>query len=121
MSDNTITTAQPAQGMIPEGLCELGQRAAEGIVRFLSEHDATEDLHGCLYSPQEWTERGERFGRNSLLIITHDGGEHAGAFDPEQDWETGLNDDIYKHLRQLGFMTELCDSWYSAVYERHDG
>lgn len=114
-----MSSTSPSPSVIPEGLSEEGQRAAEGIVQFLFERGAAHDLEDCLYSPQQWAERGERFGGNSLLIVTHEGGAHAGAFDTEQDPGELLHPAMTKRLRSLGLMSELCDSWYSAVYPHH--
>ena len=98
--------------LIPDGLSELGQRVAEEIIAFLTEHDAADDLAGAFYSPQQWSERGERFGANSLLIVTHDGGDHYDTFNDL----SGLNYDLQVRLRALGATIELCESWYSAVF-----
>ncbi|UEA60658.1 hypothetical protein LK459_07450 [Gordonia otitidis] len=103
---------------IPDGLSPKGRAVAEVIAQFLAEHDATDDGGGGFRSPQEWAERGERWGTGSLLILLHDGGEHAGAFDEEQDYESGLGGPMYRLLSSMGVYAELCDTWYSAIYPK---
>ena len=58
---------------IPHGLSPLGVRAAEVIRSFL--HDRGIQDHGGggrFYTPEEWVDRGELYGRTSLLLVTHD-------------------------------------------------
>lgn len=103
---------------IPDGLTGLGRQAAETIVDFLNSHELTEHGGGGgFYTPQAWAARGEQWGGNSLLVVTHDGGDHAGAFnwDYEQD---ELREALGQALSSIGVFVEQCTSWYSAVYPR---
>jgi hypothetical protein len=103
---------------IPDDLCADGQTAAKVILDFFTEHDVT--YHGGggkFYSPGQWAARGESYGANSLLVITHDGGEHAGAFNLDYE-RYELHDMLQEKLAPHGMFAECCTSWYSAVYRR---
>ena len=113
-SDATTSTQWP----IPEGLSPLGRQAAETIVAFLTEHNRT--FHGgggTFYTPQQWAERGERYGTESTsqLVIVHDGGDHAAAFNWDYD-EPAFREALRARLDPLGVYPEQCTSWYSAIY-----
>jgi hypothetical protein len=72
---------------------------------------------GCrtFYSPEEWRERGESYGRDSVLIVVHDGGDYAHAFNFDYgNWE--LRDQINAALAEAGYYAESCTSWYTAIY-----
>ena len=101
---------------IPEGLSDLGRQAAEKIVEFLQAHDAT--YHGGggqFYTPQEWVERGEAYARDSLLVVTHDGGDHAGAFNIAYE-QYKFREELIQCLAPLGVFVEQSTSWYSGIY-----
>ncbi|WP_048469187.1 hypothetical protein [Mycolicibacterium chlorophenolicum] len=103
---------------IPHGLSPLGVRAAEVIRSFL--HDRGIQDHGGggrFYTPEEWVDRGELYGRTSLLLVTHDGGNHAGAFNLDYE-QYALHDELEKALEANGLWMELCTNWYTAVYPR---
>jgi len=101
----------------PEGLDELGQKAHAAIVAELVRHRMTY-TGGCkaFYSPAEWKARGEDYGLKSVLVVVHDGGAHAPAF----NWDYGFDkavEDMRKALEAVGCFVEQCTSWYSAVYK----
>lgn len=101
---------------IPDGLCADGQTAAQTIRDFLASKDIT--YHGGggkFYTPQQWADRGESYGTSSLLVITHDGGDHAMAFNLDYG-QYKLNDELQAALRAQGMFVEGCTNWYSAVY-----
>jgi hypothetical protein len=101
---------------MPEGLCERGRAAWRAIMDRLHEEGR---LHsgGCrvFYSPAEWKERGEQYGTESLLIVVHDGGDHAGYFTLDAFAYAAL-DRMQEDLACVGAYAETCTSWYSAVY-----
>lgn len=101
---------------IPAFLSRKGTRAAKEIVKFLTEKGLTDHGGGGrFYSPQEWEERGEEYGTKSLLIVVHDGGDHAPAFN--WDYEAyGLMEELRVRLAGIGVYAEQCTSWYSAIY-----
>lgn len=101
---------------IPADLSDDGRKVAETILAFLTEKDLT--YHGGggkFYSPQQWRDRGEDYGTDSLLVITHDGGDHAGAFNIDYE-QYQLIEQLRDRLVPLGVFSEQCTSWYSAVY-----
>jgi hypothetical protein len=100
----------------PAKLSREGSKAYKAIMALLTRTEQT-NTGGCkaFYSPKEWADRGEEYGRNSLLIVCHDGGDLVPFFDYNRDaWsfkqemETALND--------AGFYAEQCTSWYTAIY-----
>ena len=102
---------------IPEGLSELGYKTAVAIQSFAKEHEL--DTGGCIsfYSPQQWKERGEEYGKNSELIIVYDGGDLAQFFEYDYE-EYSRIDQMSDLLKSVGAYTEACTCWYSAVYPR---
>jgi hypothetical protein len=105
---------------IPEGLSPKGKRAAEAIVEMLNKHNPEGRISGggcrAFYTPEEWRERGEQYGCDSLLVVCHDGGDAAPYFN--YDYECyKLIDCMAVHLQKLGLFAEACTTWYTAVYE----
>jgi hypothetical protein len=102
---------------IPADLSPKGRKAAKAILAFLTENDMTDHGGGGkFYSPQEWEDRGEDYGTKSLLIVTHDGGDHASAFN--WDYERyDVIEDLRLRLKEIGVYAEQCTSWYSAIYK----
>ena len=72
---------------------------------------------GCkaFYTPDDWRDRGNVYGRDSVLIIAHDGGDlaHVCNMDYEQ---YQLMEDFAQFLNIHGYYIESCTSWYSAIY-----
>lgn len=101
---------------IPAGLTKKGREAATVIVDFLKEKGLTDHGGGGkFYTPKEWRKRGECYGTNSLLIVTHDGGDHACAFN--WDYEAySVMEELTQRLAKIGVYVEQCTSWYSAIY-----
>lgn len=101
---------------IPGQLSAYGRAAAEAIVAFLRERVLSDHGGGGkFYTPQEWEDRGEQFGLGSVLIVTHDGGDHAAAFNWDYE-DYDLVEDLRLALKNVGVYVEQCTSWYSAVY-----
>jgi hypothetical protein len=73
---------------------------------------------GCtpFYSPTEWKERGEKYGRESLLIACHDGGDLEGFFSPYENIEE-FSEMLRAALEAEGMYFENCTGWYTAIYE----
>lgn len=112
----TVSVETEKNWPIPADLSDQGRLAAQVILEFLEEKDLT--YHGGggrFYSPQEWEDRGEDYGRRSLLIITHDGGDHAVAFNFDYG-AYALQDELTLRLGAHRLYVEQCTSWYSAVY-----
>jgi hypothetical protein len=102
---------------IPADLSPLGKKAAEVIHQFFVDNDLTNHGGGGrFYSPQEWKGRDESYGLDSLLVITHDGGAHAAAFNIDYECYD-LMEELREKLAAIGVFSEKCTSWYSAVYK----
>jgi hypothetical protein len=72
---------------------------------------------GCtaFYSPEQWRERGEKYGLDSVLILCHDGGDLSVYCNPYEN--NYINRDrLESVLQSLGYWYEPCTTWYSAVY-----
>lgn len=70
---------------------------------------------GCraFYTPDEWKDKGEEYGLNSVLIVVHDGGDLSPVFGIDGDPR-----DVWQALTAKGFWFEPCTCWYSAIYDR---
>lgn len=107
----------------PDGLDEKGERAYEVVMAFLKARGMTY-TGGCkaFYSPKEWRERGEEYGLESCLIVTHDGGDHARAFSFDACHVHGRPEEyepcesMQDALGKVGCFAEQCTVWYTAIY-----
>ena len=72
---------------------------------------------GCqaFYTPEEWRERGEEYGLDSVLILCHDGGDlsvYCNLYERNEYSYVRLTES----LREIGYWFEPCTAWYTAVY-----
>ncbi|ATI36452.1 hypothetical protein CPI83_30110 (plasmid) [Rhodococcus sp. H-CA8f] len=103
---------------IPAGLSKEGKEAAEVIRTLLVEKGLTDHGGGGqFYTPQQWRDREEEYGLGSQLIITHDGGDHAAAFNPDYG-DYALMEELRLRLDRANIYPEQCTSWYTAIYTR---
>lgn len=104
------------QWTIPTGLSPLGEKVARTVDRFFVDERITDHGGGGrFYSPQEWEDRGESYGKGSLLVITHDGGDHAAAFSAEYG-NFALQEKLRNVLDPLDVFVEQATGWYSCIY-----
>jgi uncharacterized protein (TIGR02996 family) len=105
---------------IPPDLSSRGKKAARLILDFLLAEKLTGTC-GCraFYSPQEWKDRGEQFGHDSLLILVYDGGDITTCMDPAKE-QHDLIDRFDQNLERNGFVIDTCTCWYSAIYNEKD-
>jgi hypothetical protein len=103
----------------PDGLSELGKAAIEIIFKCSSRYLEGEISGGgckAFYSPDEWKERGEQYGKGCVLIVCHDGGDLAPFF--SHDYECySLMEKMADALSKHGIYAEQCTSWYTAIYK----
>lgn len=74
---------------------------------------------GCqvFHTPEEWAARGEEYGHGSVLVVVHDGGDHAPYF----NWAYGAaqaREELNKAMDEIGFYANQCTGWYSAIYRQ---
>lgn len=111
-----MSATSEGQWPIPEGLSVKGRKAAEAIRDFLVAKDlAFHGGGGRFYTPAEWAARGESWGKESLLVVTHDGGDHAPCFNPDYECPN-LREAFRAALHDAGVWSEQCTSWYTAIY-----
>lgn len=105
---------------MPEGLDDEGIVAVDTIKALLDQL-GMDETGGCkaFYSPSEWEERGEDYGKGSVLIVCHDGGDLACFFNWDQADETGYRmiNDMQEALDAEGLYAEQCTGWYTAIYK----
>lgn len=117
-------TADPYMA-VPETLKGLARQAAEKAVEFIRANhkavfgqDKEPNTGGCkmFYTPEEWKERRELYGTESLVVVVHDGGDHAAYFN--WDYECyKLIESLGEELAKIGCFAEQCTCWYSAIYK----
>lgn len=97
-----------------EQLNREGKRIAEAILGVLPE---TASGGGCtaFYTPEQWRNRGETYGRDSALVIVHDGGDLAPYFNYDRERYNDI-ERMNEALARIGYYAENCTSWYSAAY-----
>ncbi len=102
----------------PEKLSVRGHYACVAIKEFLQKEKA-EYTGGCkvFYSPTEWKERGEPYGKESELVVVYDGGEHRPYF-TYSEGKPELIEKMVKVLEELGLYFEECEGWYGAIYRK---
>ena len=113
---NPIPAAANPDLNIPDGLDKHGLAAVSVVRAVLDQHGATW-TGGCraFYTPAEWTDRGESYGKDSLLIIVHDGGDVGGFFNYDKLRYERI-EAMNKALERCGLRAEPCTSWYTAIY-----
>ena len=101
---------------IPGGLSATGRAAAKAIQKELIASDG--ETGGCraFYSPKQWRERGEQYGRNAELIVCHDGGDLALMFSLDHECHE-THEKVLQALARVGAWAEACTCWYSAIYK----
>jgi len=93
-----------------------GQRAHAAFVAFLVSKGMTYSGGGqTFFSPEEWAERGEDYGKKSLFVIVHDGGDVAPVCNLDYECYS-LNNEMVEEMSKHGVFIEQCTSWYSACY-----
>jgi hypothetical protein len=112
---------------VPAHLSEDGRRAFDAIVGVLRKARVREADYGGnrpFYSPVEWAARREKFGLESVLIVTYDGGAHGRFFGLDRDLATSPRGKSYANVERMqaalaeaGFHVEECTGWYAAVYK----
>ncbi len=101
---------------IPKNLSVAGTSAYSVIMNILNKYEA--ESGGCrtFYSPSEWAERGEKYGKTSHLIIVYDGGDVGDFFNMNNE-QYKMYEEMQDELRKAGFYFEECTGWYSAIYD----
>jgi len=102
---------------MPSGLSPKGKAAYETIMKLLEAEDMT-DTGGCkaFYSPAEWEERGERYGKGCALIVVYDGGDLCPFFNSDYDYHFVKTEKMLKALSSIGVFAEQMTCWSSAIY-----
>lgn len=101
------------------GLTGEARKIALLVIGFLSGEIPERPISGfgckAFYSPAQWRERGEEYGRESKLILCYDGGDLREYCNWDYQNYRAI-DRLSAHLAKHGYYVEQCTSWYSAVY-----
>jgi len=102
-----------------DSLNPIQKAISQVILECLREDVKNPSGGGCkaFYSPQEWIDRGERYGHDSFLVVCHDGGDLAPYFSLDYRQYDFYNK-MENALNQIGYYQEQCTSWYSAIYPK---
>lgn len=103
---------------IPDGdLKEL----CEAILQAASAKDGTISDGGCraFYTPDEWADREELWGKDAELIVVHDGGDFAPCFNADYG-NYPLMRKMAQALERLGYYSEPCTCWYTGIYKHKE-
>lgn len=102
---------------IPTGLSRLGRKAAHAIIKHARSVLSNASGGGCraFYTPEEWKERGERYGLSAELIVVHDGGDLDDFFSYDSGYYA-LVEGMNEALNAVGVYAESCTCWYTAIY-----
>ncbi len=94
-----------------DGLTGDALEAAKVVLKVIGQADGG----GCqaFRAPEDWD--GE-YGRGSVLILVHDGGDLAAYCNMDYE-QYGQVETLSAALNEAGFWMEQCTSWYSAVYK----
>lgn len=100
---------------VPDNLAETGTSAYSAIMDVLNKYEA--ESGGCktFYSPAEWANRGEDYGKNSHLVVVYDGGDVGHFFNMNHECYN-LYEEMQDALKKIGLYFEECTGWYAAVY-----
>lgn len=106
---------------VPTGLSRKGRKAAFAILKCLEENSLWDNNKiqsgGCklFYSPKEWKDRGEIYGRESELIVCYDGGDAYSYFSYNSE-SYSFQEKMVEALQAAGVWSEPCTGWYSGIY-----
>jgi hypothetical protein len=104
---------------MPEGLSPLGQEVWYKVVTLMTETVGTlPDTGGwqTFYSPEEWKERGEKYGIDSELIVVYDGGDVGLFFNMDHEGPPAWYDEMCE-LATGAIGMEHATGWYSYFYK----
>jgi len=102
---------------------EVAGRAKEAYDKIVSilESEGCEGSGLIVYSGEDWTARGERYGEDALIVIIHEEGDDCHYFSMDACYNTGRGYDGYETmfaaLRESDLMNEQINSWSSAVHD----
>ena len=76
------------------------------------------------WSPKQWRDKGEPFGKGAELIILHEGGDHAQFFSLDHAYESSKPYEDFEfmiqYLKQRGFWAESLYRWSTAIYKNEN-
>ena len=103
--------------IIPEDLSDFGKKIAKRIIDVADNSIDPISSGGVrtFHSPESWRARGEAYGKGSVLIVVHDGGDLAPYFSDDYECYPAV-DEMDKALSRLGAYAVQCTSWYTAIY-----
>lgn len=104
---------------IPTGLTRKTRKLAHAIAKLAKQRNWYAGQK-VFWSPQEWRNKGECYGRDSGLIILHEGGDHAPFFSLDHSYDSGSYEQYEEQIKFLeahGFWSEGLYTWSSAIYE----
>ena len=105
----------------PATLSKKGKEAVQKVLDVMAKHglDATKEdfTGGCraFWTPEEWAARGEEYGRKSVVVVVHDGGDVGNFFSFDRE-QYKLVEEMNDALGEIGLFAEQCTCWYSAIY-----
>ena len=104
---------------VPTGLSRKARKLALALAKLAKERNWNAGQK-VFWSPKEWRDKGEPYGRNSALVILHEGGDHAPFFSLDHSYYDGSYNQYEEQVRFLseyGFWLEGLYTWSSAIYE----
>jgi len=102
---------------MPKNISNKAKQAINAIIQTVNHYDNFCSGGGkSFYSPQEWKEREEKYGTESILIVTYDGGDLAPYFNLDYECYSQF-ESMTKSLDKVGLIAEPCTCWYSAIYK----
>jgi len=106
---------------LPDGLSPLAIQVANKIIDLANEHGLrVPPTHRIFYTPQEWDQRGEDYGTDSMLIVVHDGDEIGALFSYDHECYAFI-ESTDAALKAIGAYAEPCTMWYTAIYPTEEG
>jgi hypothetical protein len=104
---------------VPTGLSRKARKLAFALAKLAKERNWNAGQK-VFWSPKQWRDKGESYGRDAELVILHEGGAHAPFFSLDHAYNTRFYNQYEEQVRFLseyGFWLEGLYTWSSAVYE----
>ena len=109
---------------VPTGLSRKARKLVFAIRKLALKFSWSAGGQKVFWSPKEWAEKGEQYGKGAELVILHEGGDHAPYFSLDHAYDERhpyLNYEFtIAFLQKYGYWSEGLYTWSTAIYKNEN-